>query len=310
MAGRGAYDTTIMEEIRRRGSRFPSSRAEEAGITQRDEAVRRMNIRRGGQRANSTAYTVDRVSAPSASRGGGGHVNAPPPGDLPGKNVPIPTARPDDVPTPTPRPKDRTWPWGIPGYTPPGDTAPINPPPDPRLPGGGGGGPNQPGPQPPNLPPVQDTPINVPVTPGNIPPELLPLVVAAGVSSLAGRQKMYPSPGQVDTVIQQSLGGLPVPYNYPEAETSPIRDPLALPSPRQPALTVTTPKQERLPASPSVRMLPSPTDVPTRTLPGSPPILALPPPQQAPIDIPLGDKKARVKVRKPRGPRVKTKIRL
>jgi hypothetical protein len=134
------------------------------------------------------------------------------------------------------------------------------------------------------------------MNPVGIPPELLPLIAAAaGATSVAGRQRMYPAPAQIDATVRQSTGGVPMPYPYVDAEFESIRNPTALPAPTA-----------RQAVAPDVRMLPQGGDVPA--LP--PPARALPPPGQVPIDIPLGDiEKPRVRVpagsRKMKGKRMR-----
>lgn len=275
---RGAYDTTISDELRRHRQGSSSQRLQ--GNEGRDAAVRRMNIRRGKRTgeggSNSTAYTPGRTGSGSPSKSGDeGHE------DTPRRKSTPPTKRqttPDSGPILEDKPvgpddDDSFSGYPIlPGYTPPGKTAPIEPPPG----SPGGGDPLSPGP-----PSVPDAvPINVPIS-------LLPLLAAAGLSSGGGRNAMraYPSPQEVQQSImtpQRSVGGVPAIRgdDIVDAEFEPYRDPMGLPPPaaQQP------PPDPRLMAAQEQLRLPPPAEAAP-----APPMRALPPPTEEPINIPLGD---------------------
>jgi hypothetical protein len=248
MAGRGAYDTTIREEIRRHGRQAPSSRAEEAGQTNRDEAVRRMNIRRGkrtgqGASANSTAYTPDRET----KRGKGGGRD----GGRGGPDKKGPGEKKKKLPV------VKTPPWGVPGYeyTDPGDTSLLPPgkvPPE--------------GPIDPTSPITGPDGIALPVG-----PELLPLLAAVGI-----RPRVQPPTAAIDQTIRnavQGQGGNVVDAEYEVLGNEPrIAPPAQAPNG---AVAAPAPEPQRaLPApapnaavTPDQRMLPSPTDVPMELIP-------------------------------------------
>lgn len=263
---RGAYDTTIEEEIRRHGGNR-NRRAGEGDASQedRDAAVRRMNLRRGkrnnqGPSANSTAYTPEDAPRKAKSSGGGDRgdrgKNKPSKSTKDTRNIPIPADKPDRDPNYVDE-KFIGFPWA-PAYRMPGDNP--NVPMDPNGGGGGGGGPL---PVPPMAPPPLDQqgmpPVEAPVSPNMLPPELIPLLAAAGVTSAVGRSQMkaYPSMSDVDNAIrvQPHIGGVPAPYDYVDAEVMP---------------------ENRQIASPRQRMAPDPLTI--EHMPA------------VPMDIPVGDK--------------------